>query len=172
MITRFKGLAAATLALGFTLAGTPAKATVLIQVDKPSQVMTVSVDGKPVYRWRVSTGATGFSTPTGTYKPSRMEVMHYSQEWDNAGMPHTIFFTSRGHGIHGSDHPGLGTPVSHGCVRLTLDNAATLYQLVSAQGMGSTTVVVKGSDPPGHWAASVSPQVAPARKRPLFGIFR
>ena len=58
--------------------------------------MTVSVDGALRYRWHVSTGATGFSTPAGTYKPFRTEVMHYSQEWDNAGMPHSILFTSRG----------------------------------------------------------------------------
>ena len=66
---------------------------ILIQVDKPSQTMTVSVDGATYYRWPVSTGASGFSTPDGSYKPSRMELMHYSREWDNAGMPHAIFFT-------------------------------------------------------------------------------
>ena len=40
---------------------TSAFANILIQIDKPSQTMTVSVDGQPVYRWPVSTGATGFS---------------------------------------------------------------------------------------------------------------
>ena len=70
-----------------------------------------------------------------------MEVMHYSREWDNAGMPHAIFFTKRGHSIHGSDHPYLGRPASHGCVRLSLRNAATLYQLVQAEGMATTKVV-------------------------------
>ena len=115
-----------------------AVAGILIQIDKRSQTMTVAVDGQVRYRWRVSTGATGFSTPVGFYTPFRMEVMHYSQEWDNAGMPHAIFFTKRGHSIHGSDHPGLGTPVSHGCVPLTLTNATTLYQLVQANGMGQT----------------------------------
>jgi lipoprotein-anchoring transpeptidase ErfK/SrfK len=167
-------LLAASLALA---AGSEVAATTLISIDKPSQTMTVSVDGAVQYRWRVSTGATGFSTPAGTYTPFRMEVMHYSQEWDNAGMPHTIFFTSRGHGIHGSDHPGLGTPRSHGCVRLTLTNAATLYRLVQAQGMGNTKVVVKGADPPGHWEATVAPQLqtgSRARRPPPFfpfGIF-
>ena len=134
---RLKLLAVPVLALGLVCgAGSPAFANILIQIDKPSQTMTVSVDGKVHYRWRVSTGATGFSTPPGTYKPFRMEVMHYSQEWDNAGMPHSIFFTTRGHAVHGSNHPGLGTPVSHGCVRLTLSNAATLYQLVARKGHG------------------------------------
>jgi hypothetical protein len=160
--------AAALLALGLTCSlGTPAFAAILIQIDKPSQTMTVSVDGQLAYRWRVSTGATGYSTPTGTYKPFRMEVMHYSQEWDNAGMPHSIFFTTRGHAVHGSNHPNLGRPASHGCVRLTLSNAATLYQLVNARGMGDTTVIVRGPDPPGHYAATQIPKRQPAR--PGFG---
>src|SRR6187431_1745511 len=129
-------LAATLFALALACAANrPALASILIQIDKPSQTMTVSVDGAVRYRWPVSTGATGFSTPAGSYKPFRMEVMHYSQEWDNAGMPHAIFFTQRGHSIHGTDHAGLGTPVSHGCVRLSLSNATTLYQLVSAEGM-------------------------------------
>ena len=152
------GLLAATLvALAWSAASRPALAGILVQVDKPTKTMTVSVDGAVRYRWPVSTGATAFSTPTGSYTPFRMEVMHYSQEWDNAGMPHAIFFTTRGHSIHGSDHPGLGTPVSHGCVRLSLTNATTLYQLVSAEGMGNTKVVVRGSDPPGFHAPTQIP---------------
>jgi lipoprotein-anchoring transpeptidase ErfK/SrfK len=155
------------LALGAICgASEPGLANILIQVDKPTQTMTVSVDGKVQYRWPVSTGATGFSTPAGAYTPFRMEVMHYSQEWDNAGMPHAIFFTARGHSIHGSDHPGLGTPVSHGCVRLSLTNASTLYQLVAAEGMANTKVVVRGADPPGVHVPSQSPQQRPG------GLFR
>jgi len=164
----------AVMVLALTLAGAmnrPALASILIQIDKPTQTMTVSVDGRVQYRWYVSTGATGFSTPAGTYKPFRMEVMHYSQEWDNAGMPHSIFFTSRGHAVHGSNHPGLGTPVSHGCVRLTLTNAATLYQLVGARGMADTTVIVKGPDPAGVYAPSKPPQPRPRGLFPFGGLF-
>ena len=120
--------------------------------------MTVTVNGHVRYRWRVSTGATKYSTPPGSYKPFRMERMHYSREWDNAGMPHSIFFSSRGHAIHGSDHPRLGTPASHGCVRLSLGNAATLFALVSARGVSNTKVVVRGPDPPGYHAATQIPQ--------------
>ena len=160
--------------LGVSLACTASKqayANILIQIDKPSQTMTVSVNGAPLYSWPVSTGATGFSTPAGSYKPFRMEIMHYSQEWDNAGMPHAIFFTQRGHSIHGTDHAGLGTPVSHGCVRLSLPNATTLYQLVSAEGMANTKVIVIGPDPPGVFTPSQPPQ---QRRpfRPFMGLFR
>ena len=148
----------------------PRKAAVpdiLIVVSKPTQIMTVTVDGHVRYRWRVSTGATHYSTPDGSYTPFRMELMHYSREWDNAGMPHAIFFTQRGHSIHGSDHPGLGTNVSHGCVRLTLSNAATLYQLVNSVGLTKTKVVVSGRDPPGYRV----PTQPPRQPVGLFGGF-
>jgi lipoprotein-anchoring transpeptidase ErfK/SrfK len=142
---------------------------ILIVVNKPTQIMTVTVDGRVRYRWPVSTGATNYSTPAGSYTPFRMERMHYSQEWDNAGMPHAIFFTKRGHSIHGSDHPGLGTAVSHGCVRLTLSHAGTLYQLVNSVGMAHTRVVISGRDPPGYRR----PSMPPGQPVGLFGgLFR
>jgi lipoprotein-anchoring transpeptidase ErfK/SrfK len=160
---RLRLFAVILLVLGLACAGSQtAHAAILIQIDKPTQTMTVTVDGQVAYRWPVSTGATIYSTPPGTYKPFRMEPMHYSQEWDNAGMPHSIFFSSRGHAIHGSDHPGLGTPVSHGCVRLSLTNAATLYALVGARGIGDTTVIIKGPDPAGYFAATQIPKRQPA----------
>jgi lipoprotein-anchoring transpeptidase ErfK/SrfK len=155
-------------------AGKPALASILIKIDKPTQTMTVSVDGQERYRWSVSTGATSFSTSAGSYTAFRMEVMHYSDEWDNAGMPHSIFFTKKGHAIHGSNHPGLGTPVSHGCVRLSLPNAATLYELVQARGMTETKIVVRGPDPPGAFAPSQPPEQkrVRSRQRRLFFPFR
>jgi lipoprotein-anchoring transpeptidase ErfK/SrfK len=147
----------------------PAAPDLLILVDKPTQTMTVTLDGRVRYRWRVSTGATHYSTPGGSYTPFRMELMHYSREWDNAGMPHAIFFTQRGHSIHGSDHPGLGTAVSHGCVRLTLSNATTLYQLVRSVGMAKTKVVVSGHDPPGYRSPTMPPRQPVG---PFGGFFR
>jgi lipoprotein-anchoring transpeptidase ErfK/SrfK len=54
--------------------------------------------------------------------------VHFSKEWDDAPMPHSIFFTQRGHAIHGSyETPHLGTAASHGCVRLNPGNAAKLF---------------------------------------------
>src|SRR4029079_6426913 len=123
----------AALLLGRALAwsdNTAAFAGILIQIDKRAQTMTGAVDGQLRYRWPVSTGATGFSTPAGSYTPFRIEV------W----------------------HTGLGTPVSHGCVRLTLSNATTLYQLVQANGMSQTKVVVRGPDPLGVTVPSQPPR--------------
>jgi hypothetical protein len=75
-----------------------------------------------------------------------MEEDHYSKEFDDAPMPHSIFFTKEGHAIHGTESEGrLGTPVSHGCVRLSRANATTLYALVEQQGVLNTTVTLTGS---------------------------
>ncbi|MGV1015538.1 MAG: L,D-transpeptidase, partial [Methyloceanibacter sp.] len=63
--------------------------------------MTVFVDGVERHTWPVSTGKPGYSTPTGDYTPSSMNKTWYSRQWDNAPMPHSIFFTKRGHAIHG-----------------------------------------------------------------------
>jgi hypothetical protein len=75
-----------------------------------------------------------------------MEEDHYSKEFDDAPMPHSIFFTKIGHAIHGTDSVSrLGTPASHGCVRLSRANASTLYALVQQEGVLNTTVMLTGS---------------------------
>jgi hypothetical protein len=134
-------------ALAISFAAT-ARAAILVNIDKNSQRMTVSVDGATRYVWPVSTGRAGYHTPNGTFKVNRMDADHLSQEWDNAPMPHTMFFDLHGHAIHGFfDVKHLGQPVSHGCVRLAPANAATLFALVQTQGMSQTSVVVSGQTP-------------------------
>jgi L,D-transpeptidase catalytic domain len=116
-----------------------------IVISKVSQKMTVKVDGDTEYVWPVSTGAAGYETPGGKFKPFRMEAEHFSKEWDDAPMPHSIFFTTRGHAIHGSYYvKSLGRRASHGCVRLAPDNAETLFNLVKEAGMSNTSVTLKG----------------------------
>jgi len=134
-------LAAAAL---LSLTAVAARASVLISVDKSMQQMSVSVDGMPRYRWVVSTGRAGYGTPSGTYRPQRMERTWFSKEYYNSPMPHSIFFHG-GYAIHGSyEIHRLGGPASHGCIRLHPANAATLFALVKQRGMGDTTIVVSG----------------------------
>jgi lipoprotein-anchoring transpeptidase ErfK/SrfK len=113
----------------------PAVADVVITIDKSAQRMTADVDGANHWRWPVSTGARGYDTPNGSYTAFRMEKDYFSKEWDDAPMPNSIFFTQRGHAVHGSFDRRLGRPVSHGCVRLSRGNAAKLYSLVESQGI-------------------------------------
>ena len=131
---------------GLTLIATGAEAKVAITVDKDNQQMTVAVDGVTRYHWPVSTGIPYYETPNGSYRTFRMEADHFSKEFDDAPMPHSIFFTKIGHAIHGTDSVSrLGSPASHGCVRLSRANAATLYALVQEQGVLNTTVTLTGS---------------------------
>ena len=129
----------------FALSGAAFATNVLITINKVSQKMTVKVDGETEYVWPVSTGARGYETPSGKYRPFRMEKDHFSKEWDDAPMPNSIFFTGQGHAIHGSFYvKSLGRRASHGCVRLAPENAAKLYSLVQKAGMQNTTVVLRG----------------------------
>ena len=90
--------------------------------------MTVAVDGVETYRWPVSSGLPSYETPNGSFRAFRMEEDHYSKEFDEAPMPHSIFFTKIGHAIHGTDSVNrLGSPASHGCIRLSRENAAKLF---------------------------------------------
>ena len=94
-----------------------AHASVLIAIDKSTQQMSVSVDGAPRYRWVVSTGRAGYGTPSGTYRPQRMERTWFSKEYYNSPMPHSIFFHG-GYAIHGSyEIHRLGGPASQGCIQ-------------------------------------------------------
>jgi L,D-transpeptidase catalytic domain len=123
-----------------------AQAKVDITIDKNTQTMTVAVDGVQRYRWPVSTGIPSRETPNGSFRAFRMEEDHFSKEFDDAPMPHSIFFTKIGHAIHGTVYENkIGTPASHGCVRLSQANATTLYALVEEQGVLNTTVTLTGS---------------------------
>jgi hypothetical protein len=134
------GLAMAALGVA------PARADVLITVDKSTQVVTVAVDGATRWQWKVSTGRIGHDTPNGTYHALWLDADHHSKKYDNAPMPNSIFFTDQGHALHGTFAPRqLGTPASHGCVRLDRANATRLFALVKSEGARNTTIVITGS---------------------------
>ena len=115
---------------GGALAGTRLVARVSIS----EQTMQVTIDGQSAFRWKVSTAARGYVTPTGTFRPTRMHRMWYSRKYDNAPMPHFVFF-HRGYAVHATDAvKRLGRPASHGCIRLHPDHAFDFYTLVETVG--------------------------------------
>lgn len=129
------------------LIASPAFADIQITVDKSAQTLTVARDGQVLHKWPVSTGRVGRFTPAGSYQAFRMEKDHFSREFDDAPMPHSIFFTKRGHAIHGSfETRKLGRPASGGCVRLAPENAKVLFDLVKAEGVLKTKVSVTGDE--------------------------
>jgi lipoprotein-anchoring transpeptidase ErfK/SrfK len=125
----------------FALTVEYARADVYITVDKSSQEMYVQTPTDS-FVWDVSTGRKGYNTPVGKYKPTRLAKMHYSKKYDNAPMPNSIFF-HEGYAIHATNAVNrLGAPASHGCVRLSPQNAKWLYQIVLENGMQNTHIEI------------------------------
>ena len=151
---------AATFALMFGLAASPAQAGLFknlrpLLTGTPSVTATVSIGQQRMvvevtdrkgatktYVWKVSTGKSGFETPTGAYKPTWLSIDHKSKTYNNAPMPFAVFFTG-GYAIHATDAVSrLGKPASHGCVRLAKDNAAMFFNLVDTYGKWKTRIIV------------------------------
>jgi hypothetical protein len=159
----------------------PAMATVNVAIDLTTQRMHVeSSTGK--YDWPISSARSGFYTPGGSFAPEHLERMHYSKKYHMSPMPYSIFFRG-GFAIHGTYAVGeLGRPASHGCVRLSPGNAATLFNMVKAEG---ALISISGTPPASrpfgreHVAhrrpkAVATPQVAsesPSGFSSIFNIF-
>ncbi|MDB5517491.1 MAG: hypothetical protein JWQ17_4249 [Tardiphaga sp.] len=82
-----------------------ARADVVVQIDKSSQRMTVSLNGAARYNWPVSTGRSGYGTPSGEFRPQTMARRWFSRKYYNSPMPHAIFFYY-GFAIHGTTESG------------------------------------------------------------------
>jgi lipoprotein-anchoring transpeptidase ErfK/SrfK len=119
-----------------------ANAALVAKVDLSGQQMNVYVDGKLRHSWSIASGREGFETPTGSYRPQRLERDWYSRQYNDAPMPYSVFFKG-GYAIHGG-YGRMGRPASHGCIRLNTGNAATFYKLVDQHGAGSTRIVIDG----------------------------
>jgi lipoprotein-anchoring transpeptidase ErfK/SrfK len=134
------GAAAVAVALGMTAGAGDARADVVVRIDKSSQRMAVIVDGVHRYTWAVSTGVRG--TPSGSFRPQALKRYHRSTLYNNAPMPHSIFYDGN-FAIHGTTHVRqLGGRASKGCVRLHPANAAILFSLVQRAGLGNTTISI------------------------------
>lgn len=134
------------MAVGGIFVGSASTATlaseIVARINLAQQRMEVSVDGVKRYTWRVSTGRDGYRTQAGTYQPFAQTPYYYSKKW-NMALPYLISIGEDGTAIHGTSQTrNLGNTASHGCIRLDTANAATLYKLVEANGMFSTTVIV------------------------------
>jgi hypothetical protein len=107
-----------------------------------------------LYDWPVSTGRETLErdahghlqstiTPVGYYEldPKRLFEDHVSSQW-NEEMPYAMFFDWKPnghdtglaiHGAGGAEADALGTPASAGCVRISEDNAHTLFDLIRSE---------------------------------------
>lgn len=139
MVWNKLGLAAVFAVLFF---GPAYAETINITVDISDQLMYVQTDTGYDDVYPVSTARQGYHTPRGDFQPTGMQRMHYSKEFDNAPMPNSIFFYN-GYAIHATyDTKHLGSPASHGCIRLHPVHAERLYEMVKEAGMGNTFISI------------------------------
>lgn len=107
-----------------------------IDINLSSQVLTTFQDGQVLNAYMISSGKRGMDTPKGTYKIENKTPRAWSKTY-GLFMPNWMAIVPSGKfGIHelpewpsgykeGAAH--LGTPVSHGCVRLGVGAAKTVY---------------------------------------------
>lgn len=130
-----------------TSSKTPAADMLTAVIDISEQEVTVTrgfSDGRKaeIYRSPVSTGTTGYETPTGTFRPFYMSKDHRSSLYDDAPMPWSVFFNGNV-AIHGTySQRALGRPASHGCVRVHPVVAEMFYKQVLDVGKANTTIAV------------------------------
>ncbi len=95
-----------------------------------SQQMLYAWDGDTlVGSFVVSTGTWQYPTVTGTYRVyARFKYKHMSGPgYSLPDVPNTMFFY-QGYAIHGTYwHNNFGTPMSHGCVNMTIPDSEWLY---------------------------------------------
>jgi len=104
-----------------------------IDVNLSSQTLTAYEGQTPVFTAIVSTGTWQYPTVTGTYQvyakyaSTRMTGGSGASYYDLPNVPYTMYFY-RGYAIHGTYwHNNFGTPMSHGCVNLTIPDSEWVY---------------------------------------------
>lgn len=135
--------------LATVVAHSAAHAGMEARVDLATQRMIVRTSDGEIHNWAISSGRKGYRTPTGTYRPIRLEKKWYSRKY-GGNMPNAVFFRG-GYAVHATGAIGmLGRPASHGCIRLHPTNAAKFFALVQKHGKGGTRIALHGTAPDGN----------------------
>ncbi|HMN69190.1 MAG TPA: L,D-transpeptidase family protein [Bdellovibrionales bacterium] len=117
---------------------------VVAYVSIAKQQMVLTVGGQVTMSAKVSTARKGYKDAVGCFKPAtRIHKMWYSRKYKGAPMPYSVFYYG-GYAVHGTNEVSkLGTPASHGCVRLDPADAKAFYTAVLNNGLANTTVCVE-----------------------------
>ncbi len=147
------------------VAPVPSRPAITLQakVDLTRQTMTVAEGNRTIATWVISSGVEDHATPRGVFQPEWTAKMWYSRTYDNAPMPHAVFFKN-GAAVHATQSIGaLGRAASHGCVRLAPQNAETFYKLVQKHGLVHTRIAVFGTPTYSRPLVAQRPVVRPQR---------
>jgi lipoprotein-anchoring transpeptidase ErfK/SrfK len=104
-----------------------------IDVDLSEQIVTAYDGATPVRHFIVSTGTWQHPTLTGQFRVwvKLASTPMAGPGYYLPGVPWTMYYY-RGYALHGTYwHSNFGTPMSHGCVNLTIVEAEWLYNFAS-----------------------------------------
>ena len=133
--------------------------SVRLVVDLSKRQLVVLRNGDVVTTYGIAIGRPGHPTPTGTFRTGDIV---YNPRWrpppqywarnlepQPGGSPNNpmqgvkIFFREPYYFIHGTNDPGsIGEAASHGCIRMTADDAVTLARTIERAG-GSVPLVIR-----------------------------
>lgn len=117
---------------------------VTIIISLPQQRAFVFRNGVQIGVSAISTGRPGYDTPTGVFRVLEKDVDHRSNLYDDAPMPYMLRLTWGGVALHAGRDPGV--PASHGCIRLPLVFAKSLFGVVP---LGAQVIITDRALDPG-----------------------
>jgi LysM repeat protein len=108
-----------------------------IDVNLTTQTLTAYEGMAPVHRATVSTGRAQYPTIVGTfeiyvkYAKARMRGGRGADAYDLPDVPNVMYFHND-YGLHGTYwHDNFGTPMSHGCVNLSIADSEWIFNWAS-----------------------------------------
>lgn len=122
----------ARLVEGDELQAAIARAEVRVDISLAAQKLTLKEGDAEPRVFTISSGKKGFRTPAGCFIVDQTMRMAYSSKYGGSPMPFSVFFKGgTKYATHGTSHlDQLGSPASHGCVRLHPDNARIVFETV------------------------------------------
>jgi LysM repeat protein len=111
------------------VAGAPADGKRWIEVNLTDQTLTAWQGDIAVLHTSISSGTDWFPTVTGHFQVERKyeKQRMVGPDYDLPNVPWVMYFYS-GYAIHGAYwHVEFGTPISHGCINMRIEEAKALY---------------------------------------------
>lgn len=123
----------------------PPGGTLSIEIDLPTQILTLLVEGKPYKKYTVAIGKPWTPSPPGEWKVVEKAFETggaFGTRWLGLDVPWG------GYGIHGTNRPwSIGRQASAGCIRMHNPDVEELFEWVGA----GTPVTIRGAVPEELW---------------------
>ena len=98
-----------------------------VRVDIKNQLFAFYKKGELVFWGRICSGKKGMETPKGKFKVLG-KAKDYTSKKYKSKMPYSVRFTNDGHFLHQGTIKNK--PSSHGCVRLSMEDAKKVFAMV------------------------------------------